>query len=500
MEHDQMKLERRQIPFHELQERLNQALSKTSEKRVGLLTSITGGELATLILSPKDGTAELMLTPIENNKFPSFSTRHAQFHWFERALFDFFGIVPEGHPRFKHLLLHEQYAQDFFPLRKIDLPADFKNHLARRYEYLEVKGEGVYELPVGPIHAGVIEPGHFRFSCFGETIVNLEIRLGWVHRGVEKRLTEVPWQKAHFVAEAAASDTALANAFAHAIAIESILDLEITERAQYLRTIALEIERLAVHIIDVGGIGTDIGLLGISSAMGRLRGKALGLADLLSGSRFLRGFIFPGGVRPVSERKLSEIKAEVIALRKDLTPVIQILSDNQMATERMKDIGKLSNSLAHEFGVVGIIGKACGIDCDTRQQFKQGKYPELAPPATIVSGGDILARTAVRIGEIWSSIETIAKLVDTCPHGEEKVAVPEKLPANATGLGIVEATRGELIHLIFTDEDGKISRYAIKDPSFDNWTAISIAIRDNLIADFPLCNKSMALSYSGNDL
>jgi len=504
MEHDQMKLERQQISFQQLQEKLNHALAKTpnktSDTRVGLLTSITGGEIATLMLSPKDGTAELMVTALENNKFASLSTRHAQFHWFERALFDFFGIVPEGHPRFKHLLLHDQYPQDFFPLRKIALPDDFKNHLARRYEYLEVKGEGVYELPVGPIHAGVIEPGHFRFSCFGETIVNLEIRLGWVHRGVEKRLTEVPWQKAHFVAEAAASDTALANAFAHAIAIESILDIAVTERAEYLRTIALEIERLAVHIIDVGGIGTDIGLLGVSSAMGRLRGKALGLADLLSGSRFLRGFIFPGGVRPVSERKLSEIKAGVIALKKDLTPVIQILSDNQMATERMKDIGKLSKSLAHEFGMVGIIGKACGLECDTRQQFKQGKYPELAPPAVIENGGDILARTAVRIGEIWSSLDTIEKLIDACPHGEEKVAVPDKLPANATGLGIVEATRGELIHLIFTDEEGKICRYAIKDPSFDNWTAISIAIRDNLIADFPLCNKSMALSYSGNDL
>lgn len=500
MESDQMKLERIQTTFHQLHDKLDHALSKSSDKRVGLLTSITGGELATLVLSPKDGTAELMVTAVENNKYSSFSTNHAQFHWFERALFDFFGIVPEGHPRFKHLLLHDQYAQDFFPLRKIELPSDFKNALPRRYEFLEVKGEGVYELPVGPIHAGVIEPGHFRFSCFGETIVNLEIRLGWVHRGVEKRLTEVPWQKAHFVAEAAASDTALANAFAHAIAIESILELEITERAQYLRTIALEIERLAVHIIDVGGIGTDIGLLGISSAMGRLRGKALALADLISGSRFLRGFIFPGGVRPVSERQLSEIKAGVIALKKDLTPVIQMLSDNQMATERMKDIGKLSKSLAAEFGMVGVIGKACGIDCDTRRQFKQGKYPELAPEPSIETGGDILARTAVRIGEIWSSLKTIEALVDNCPHGEEKVAVPENLPANATGLGIVEATRGELIHLIFTDEDGKICRYAIKDPSFDNWTAISIAIRDNLIADFPLCNKSMALSYSGNDL
>lgn len=495
-----MKLEHLEIPIQGLKEKLDHDLSKTSEKRLGLLTSIDGGQIATLLLSPKDGTAELLASPVENNSYHSLTPRHAQFHWFERALFDFFGIVPEGHPRFKHLLLHDQYEHNFFPLRRIALPPNFENSLAKRYEFLEVQGEGVYELPVGPIHAGIIEPGHFRFSCFGETIVNLEIRLGWLHRGVEKRLTEVPWQKAHFVAEAAASDTALANAFAHAIAIESMLQIKITERAQYLRSMALEIERLAIHIIDIGGIGTDIGLLGISSSMGRLRGKALALGDLLAGSRFLRGFIFPGGVRSVDDRRLAEIKAGVITLRNELTPVIQMLSENQMAIERMKDIGKLSKSLAHEFGMVGIIARACGIDYDTRQYFNQGKFPELAPPATVVEGGDILARTNVRIGEVWATLDTIEKLADNCPSGNEKVTVPSDLPANATGLGIVEATRGELIHLVFTDSDGKICRYAIKDPSFQNWTAISIAIRDNLIADFPLCNKSMALSYSGNDL
>ncbi len=497
-----MKLERLEMPVDQLHDKLARTLTKDSTKRLGLLTSIDGGQLVTLLLNPKDGTAELLISPLEleRNNYRSLTPKLAQLHWFERALFDSFGIVPDGHPRFKHLILHEQYEADFFPLRKIALPENFENVLPRRYEFLEVKGEGVYELPVGPIHAGVIEPGHFRFSCFGETIVNLEIRLGWVHRGVEKRLTEVPWQKAHFVAEAAASDTACANAFAHAIAIESILGVTVSERAQYLRSIALEIERLAMHIIDVGGIGTDIGLLGVASAMGRLRGKALGLADLLSGSRFLRGFIFPGGVRSVNERKLSEIKAGVTDLRKELAPVIQILSENQMATERMKDIGKLSRSLAHEFGMVGVMARACGIEYDSRLSFKQGKFPELAPSIVTELGGDILARTRVRIGEIATTLDTIEKLVDGCPHGEEKMALPEKLPANATGLGIVEAFRGELIHLIFTDEAGKISRYAIKDPSFENWTAISIAIRENLIADFPLCNKSMALSYSGNDL
>jgi len=251
-------------------------------------------------------------------------------------------------------------------LRQVPLPAGFHSPIERAYQFLEVKGEGVYELPVGPIHAGVIEPGHFRFSCFGETIVNLEIRLGFLHRGVEKRLTEVPWQKAHFVAESIATDTACANALTHAEAIESIAQVKVPERAKFLRTIALEIERLAVHIIDVGGMCTDLGLLGIAANISRLRGNALRMGDLLAGSRFLRAFVIPGGVRRVEERKLGEIKAGCQSLRKDLRPLITMFMENQMAVERMEGVGVISSSLAGEFGMVGVGARATGIDYDVR--------------------------------------------------------------------------------------------------------------------------------------
>lgn len=494
-----MKLERKEVNPAELEEAVGKYLGKSGEGRLGLQTSIDGGQLATLLLNPAKSGAELFITPVTNNTYRSLTPKFAQFHWFERAILDYFGIVADGHPRYKHLHLHEEYKENF-PLRRVPLPDDFKCPVPRQFKFMEVKGEGVYELPVGPIHAGVIEPGHFRFSCFGETIVNLEIRLGWVHRGVEKRMTEVPWKKAHFTAEAASTDTACANALAHAVAIESMLEAEIPERADFLRTIALEIERLAVHIIDVGGMATDIGLLGIAATMGRLRGKALGLGDLLSGSRFLRAFIMPGGTRKVDDRKLAEIKAGVMTLRKDLKPVIAMFLENQMAIARMQDVGTLSKSLAQDFGMVGVVARACGINYDSRRHYSQGKFPEMAPPAALEIGGDIFARERVRISEIWSTLDTLERLVDNCPHGENKIELPEKLPANAAGTGIVEAFRGELIHLAFTDEAGNIIRYAIKDPSYNNWTAISIAIRNNLIADFPLCNKSMSLSYSGNDL
>jgi Ni,Fe-hydrogenase III large subunit len=495
-----MKPEHFEMSQQDMAKQLKERLNKASDERLGLMTSIDGSQLALLMLNPAKGTCDLIESPVENNTYKAYTTNFAQFHWFERALFDMFGIVAEGHPRFKHLILHEQYEKEFFPLRKVPLPEGFKSPIERVYQFLEVKGEGVYELPVGPIHASVIEPGHFRFSCFGETIVNLEIRLGFLHRGVEKRLTEVPWQKAHFVAEAAASDTACANALAHAEAIESIAQVEVPERAKFLRTIALEIERLAVHIIDVGGMGTDLGILGIAQNMSRLRGNALRMGDLLSGSRFLRAFVIPGGVRKVEERNLGEIKSACQQLRKDLRPLITMFLENQMAIERMQEVGVISYSLAHEFGMVGVGARAAGIDYDVRKHFACGKYPEYAPPSVVEKGGDILARERVRIGEIWSSLDTIEKLIDNIPHGDNHIIMPRELPKMAWGVGIVEAFRGELIHMIGTDMNGNIRRYAIKDPSFENWTAISIGIRNELIADFPPVNKSFALSYGGNDL
>jgi Ni,Fe-hydrogenase III large subunit len=467
--------------------------------RLGLLTSIDGSQLATLMLDPKNGAVQLWETALNGNTYRSLTATLPQTHWFERGLRDLFGIVAEQHPRFKPFLLHGAYEPNEIPLRSASLPK--VAGLDRNFQFLEVKGEGIYELPVGPIHAGVIEPGHFRFSCLGETIVNLEIQLGWVHRGVEKRITEVPWRKARFVAEAAASDTAAANALAHAIAIESLLGIEPSERALWLRTLALEIERLAMHIIDVGGMGTDIGMLGVAATMSKLRGAALGMAHMLSGSRFLRAFIMPGGVRKVQDANLSKIAAAAKTLRQQLKPIVTLFLDTQSALDRMDGIGRISKSLAQDFGLVGVAARACGIPYDTRQHFRHAMYPKHAPPVVTYFTGDILAREQVRAGEIWSSLDVIDGILGNLPaDGVACRDLPDNLPKNAVGAGIVEAFRGELIHLAITGEDGNLRRYAIKDPSYNNWTAISIAVRDNLIADFPLCNKSLSLSYSGNDL
>jgi Ni,Fe-hydrogenase III large subunit len=494
-----MKLEKQEVEIERLSNSIKIWMESKLGGRLGLITSVDGGQVSTIMLDPANGSAEYWESPLKADSYKSVTLMVPQAHWFERVMWDMFGILPEGHPRLKHVILHDIYPADFFPLRTVPFKSNKDVSNDRSFHFLEVRGEGVYEIPVGPIHAGVIEPGHFRFSCFGETILNLELRLGYVHRGIEKRLTEVPWKKARFVAESAASDTAAANALAHAVAIESILGVQVTPVANHLRTLAAELERLAIHIIDLGGMGTDTGFLGFSQNMSRLRGNALGLGQALCGSRFLRGFIMPGGVMKVSDASLSKIRKNAKALREELKIPISLLQESQIATERMEVAG-ISRSLANEFGMVGVAARASGIDYDCRRHFAHGTYPEYAPAAAVELGGDILCRARVRAREIMTSLDVIEAILENMPTGEHMIDVPEKLPANAVGVGIVEAFRGELLHFVVTGDDGNIRRYCVKDPSRNNWTAVSIAIRNNLIADFPLCNKSLALSYSGNDL
>jgi Ni,Fe-hydrogenase III large subunit len=434
--------------------------------------------------------------PLSADSYSSLAPNFAQTHWFERSLFDLFAIEPKNHPRLKSVHLPEFYADDFFPL--IDYSP---KHKRQKYEFLETEGEGIWELPVGPIHAGIIEPGHFRFSCYGEIIVNLEIRMGYLHRGIEKRLTGVPLNMLCLHAESIASDTAAANALACAQAIENLCQIQLPEELTNLRYLALEIERAAMHIADLGGIAADIGFLGLSAQFNRLRGKALVMAEILSGSRFLRGFICPAGIRPSKYLNLDKIKALALELKDEITDILPLLLNSSSALERMSSIGIVSQSLAQDFGIIGVAGRASGINYDARSYYSNQFYDAVKFKPALQKGGDVLARTQVRAHELIESLSIIANF-DTKDISltTTQLKLPEKTPALMTSLSIVEAFRGELIHFLATDQNGNLSRYAIKDPSQTNWTALAIAIRQNLIADFPLCNKSFSLSYGGNDL
>ena len=451
-----------------------------------------------LLLDTKAKSGIIFSAPLPPNlrEYPSVTAQVPAAHWAERVLGDFFGIRAKGHPRRKSIILHDNvWPAEIMPF------AIGERQPRKPYAFLRAVGEGIHEIPVGPIHAGIIEPGHFRFSCMGEIIANLEIRLGYQHRGVEKRLVELPWQQMRFVAESASSDTAIGNALAHAVAMEQLLGVQVPVRAQALRTIALELERLANHVGDLGAISGDIGYSSGASLFPPMRGACLALAQLLSGSRRQRYYVLPGGVfRDLTPERRNLFAQQLRDISKRFDSLIPLVLENPDVIDRMQGVGKVSPTLAEDFGLVGPAARASGSDYDARLVFSHGNYPvDALVPAKQIAG-DVLARTQIRAQEIRSSIEIISKLIEALPEGPISIALGETLASNAVGVGIVEAWRGELIHWITTDNSGKVIRYAIKDPSLNNWTGLSMAVRNNLVADFPLCNKSFNLSYCGNDL
>jgi len=486
------------------------ALAKTVKKwlqhpgrRFGHLTArVCGGDnpaIEVLLLDTLTGSGVIITARLENGEmeYPSITAEVPAAHWAERAMGDFFGLRALDHPRWKTLILHNDvWPDDLFPLSP-----NSQAH-RERYQFMEVTGEGIHEIPVGPIHAGIIEPGHFRFSCAGEIITNLDIRLGYQHRGIEKRLAELPWQQTRYLAESASTDTAVGNALAHAVAMEQLLGIDPPPRAQALRTIALEFERLSNHIGDIGALSGDIGYSAGAGLFPPMRGAILGLAQLLTGSRRQRYYIKPGGVeRDLDGTRRKTISQELSIISARLEELLPLVFENSSVIERMEGTGRVTRDLAKDFGLVGPAGRASGSDYDARRSYPHGVYPECAFVPARYETGDVLARARVRADEIRSSIRVVNELLEDLPSGPFAVDCHGMSPApSESGIGIVEAWRGELIHWIITDGSGAISRYAIKDPSFNNWTGLAIAARGNLVPDFPLCNKSFNLSYSGNDL
>lgn len=452
-----------------------------------------------LLLDTTAGGCEVVSAPLAPGalQYPSLGNTVPAAHRAERAVRDFFGLRPQGQRRCNSLILHDDvWPLDFTPL------APGYGGAREPYAFRQVEGEGVHEIPVGPIHAGIIEPGHFRFSCVGEIVTNLEIRLGYQHRGVEQRLPTLPWQQMRFLAESASSDTAAANALAHAVALEGLLGVAAPPRAQALRTLALELERLANHVGDLGALCGDIGYSPGAALFPPLRGAALALGQLLTGNRRQRWYIRPGGVaRDLSPTRREAFATQLAELSHRLDDYLPLVLDNPSVVDRMEGTGRLAPQLARDFGLVGPAARASGSDYDARTAFAHGQYPGAAPAPARRDSGDVLARTQVRVDEIHTSLQVLAGVLESLPDGDLGIDCDALSPApDAVGVGVVEAWRGELIHWVTTDAAGGVSRYALKDPSLSNWTGLAIAVRGNLVADFPVCNKSFNLSYSGNDL
>lgn len=422
---------------------------------------------------------------------------------YERKLSTLFGITPVGTPDTRPTLLHENWPESVYPLRK-DFKYSTRPKVAKNtYKFQRVKGEGVYEIPVGPIHAGIIEPGHFRFSMAGEEILLLEPRLGYVHKGSEKLFEKLSVKKAVKLAEKISGDSSFSHSLAFCQAVEDLANVNVPKRAQYLRVVFAELERLANHFGDIGAIMLDTGFNFGGANGARLREHIMQINELVTGSRFLRGVNTVGGVNvDIPEAVCEKITQQLAAIAKDFNEVVEIAENSTSLQNRLKETGPINRETAEAYGAVGIAARAVGINVDTRHDYPYATYSELElAPIALGENGDVYSRFEVRIEEARGAIETIIQALSKMPSGGVVAETKNvKLRGNSVSASCVEGWRGEIFYLLITDKAGELTRVALRDPSFINWQLLGHAGAGQMIPDFPLINKSFNLSYTGNDL
>lgn len=420
-------------------------------------------------------------------------------NWQEREIQDLFGLKLEGHPNPRRCALHDDWP-DVSPLRKdFDLKTVLPPFLGERHKFRQVEGEGVFQVPVGPVHAGTIEPGHFLFSVAGEPVLYLQIRLFYTHKGTEKLFENIAIAHGVRLAESISGDSSFAHATAFCHAMERVANVEAPPRARALRTICLELERLYNHIADIGAIATDVAfVVGNAHAM-RLKERVLQLNERLTGNRLLRGMASLGGVGfDWDSGQCKAIGQLIDFLRPEFESLVELIRASSSTRDRLETTGILKPNIARDLGVVGIAGRASGINHDLRRDFPHAAYDQVAFTVSVYQQGDVLRRMQVRIDEVRQAFLIIEQLLAKLPEGPIRMLLPP-LPQNAVALGYVEGWRGEIFHWIRTAENNRLARCKIKDPSLQNWPAVSEAILGNIIPDFPVVNKSFNLSYSGVD-
>ena len=427
------------------------------------------------------------------DRYPALTPDCPSAHLFEREIAEQCGVTPEGHPWLKPLRRH---PPDHLPEGRSAAGLDRET-----YPFFRLVGEEVHEVAVGPVHAGIIEPGHFRFQAHGEEVLFLEIMLGYQHRGVERLLESLEGARAVWVAESIAGDTVVGHAEAWCGVIEALARCQKSARAQAVRGIALELERLANHIGDLGALSGDIAFAPAAAEFGRLRGDCLNLLMTLSGNRFGRGLVRPGGVAfDLTPAIAGEMRARLLEVQREFAPVADLFFENDSVLARLEGVGHLSLERCLELGCVGPTARATGLERDVRHDHPYGIFRFTHIPVATVGSGDVAARALVRRLEVERSLEFLIEQVAALPRGEPRAAMPRGLAREELAVGLVEGWRGEIAHVALTDARGRLRRYKVKDPSFHNWAALALAMAGNQISDFPLCNKSFNLSYAGHDL
>ncbi len=451
------------------------------------------GNIMALVLVPKHG-AVVLRCPLEGEGYPSLTPEVPSANWYEREMLEMSGAVPLDHPDPRPLHLHDwprnvhPLAPGFDPLTKVPRTGE-------PFHHRKVEGEGVLEVPVGPVHAGVIEPGHFRFSTAGEPILNLEVRLGYVHRGVERSLEGCPLNRALRLVERISGDNGVAHSLAFCQAVE--MSAEVPERANLLRCVFAEMERIYNHLGDIGGMATDVAFAVPAAEAAILRERMLSLNQELTGHRLLWGTMAVGGVaKDLDGNGRDKLEKAMVQLGLDLGPLVRTLESTPSFLDRAEGTGRLELPVAKDLRATGPVARASGWDRDTRRDFPYAAYPHLSFLVPVHREGDVLARLKVKIEEVRESVSLVKQCLDHLNEGGLRTSVPSP---EGFGLGLVEAPRGELVHCVHF-RDGKIARYKVRDPSFCNWPTMERAVLGNIVPDFPLINKSYNLSYAGNDL
>ena len=449
--------------------------------------------LLAVLAEDDDARIELLRTEIED-RYPALTPDCIQASRFERELCEQLGVLPEGHPWLKPVRSEERWGPGPLDLHLPDRP------MGADYPFFAMTGDEVHEVAVGPVHAGIIEPGHFRFQCHGEKVFSLEISLGYQHRGVERAMKGGPDKRTIHYMETLAGDTTAGHATAYSQAYEALAGVKAAPRGNAIRAIALELERLANHAGDLGALAGDVGFLPTASYCGRIRGDFLNMTALICGSRFGRGLIRPGGAGFDIDGSIpAELEGRLKLAMRDMKGAADLLFETPSVIARLENTGVVPTEVALSLGLVGPAARASGVSCDIRNNFPAGHYVSQAVPGATVDTGDVFARAMVRWMEMENSADYILRQLDRLPDGPVRAETRQPLPGRIT-VSLTEGWRGEICHVAMTDDTGRFAWYKVVDPSFHNWAGLAMALRGQQISDFPLCNKSFNLSYCGHDL